>query len=79
MSIDKVKDVEKWRTMVKEKELGGVQVFADNDWNSKFVQEYKITGIPRFILVDPKGNIVKADAPRPSSAELPTLLDSLLN
>ena len=79
MSIDKVKDVEKWRTMVKEKELGGVQVFADNDWNSKFVQEYKITGIPRFILVDPNGNIVKADAPRPSSAELPSLLDSLLN
>jgi thiol-disulfide isomerase/thioredoxin len=79
MSIDKLKDVEKWRTMVKEKELGGVQVFADNDWNSKFVQDYKITGIPRFILVDPNGNIVKADAPRPSSAELPTLLDSLLN
>ena len=68
MSIDKVKDVEKWRTMVKEKELGGVQVFADNDWNSKFVQEYKITGIPRFILVDPNGNIVKVDVLRPSSA-----------
>ncbi len=37
------------------KELGGVQLFADNDWNSKFVQDYKITGIPRFILIDPNG------------------------
>lgn len=78
ISIDKVKDLEKWKTMVKEKELGGVQVFADNDWNSKFVQDYKITGIPRFILVDPNGNIVKADAPRPSSEELTALLDTIL-
>lgn len=78
ISIDKVKDLEKWKTMVKEKELGGVQVFADNDWNSKFVQDYKITGIPRFILVDPNGNIVKADAPRPSSEELTALLDTVL-
>lgn len=79
ISIDKLKDQEKWKTMIKEKELGGVQLFADNDWNSKFVQDYKITGIPRFILIDPKGNIVKADAPRPSSDELIKELDSLLN
>lgn len=79
ISIDKLKDQEKWKTMIKEKELGGVQLFADNDWNSKFVQDYKITGIPRFILIDPKGNIVKADAARPSSAELIKELDSLIN
>jgi thiol-disulfide isomerase/thioredoxin len=79
ISIDKLKDQEKWKTMIKEKELGGVQLFADNDWNSKFVQDYKITGIPRFILIDPKGNIVKADAARPSSIELIKELDSLLN
>lgn len=79
ISIDKLKDQEKWKTMVKEKELSGVQLFADNDWNSKFVQEYKITGIPRFILIDPNGNIVKADAARPSSDELMKELDSLLN
>jgi thiol-disulfide isomerase/thioredoxin len=79
ISIDKQKDLEKWRAMIKEKELGGVQVFADNDWNSKFVQDYKITGIPRFILIDPKGNIVKADASRPSSEDLVKELDVLLN
>lgn len=78
LSIDKLKDKEKWKKMIQEKELGGVQVFADNDWNSKFVQDYKITGIPRFILVDPQGNIVKSDAPRPSSTELLSLLDSIL-
>jgi thiol-disulfide isomerase/thioredoxin len=79
ISIDKLKDLEKWKTMVKDKELGGVQVFADNDWNSQFVKDYKITGIPRFILIDPKGNILKADAERPSSPKLEVELDSLLN
>ncbi|HQZ23794.1 MAG TPA: TlpA disulfide reductase family protein [Flavobacterium sp.] len=79
ISIDKLKDHEKWKTMIKEKELGGVQLFADNDWNSKFILDYKIAGIPRFILVDPNGNIVKADAARPSSPDLQKVLDSLLN
>lgn len=79
ISIDKLKDQEKWKTMIKEKELGGVQLFADNDWNSKFVQDYKITGIPRFILIDPNGIIVKASAARPSSDDLIKELDVLLN
>lgn len=79
ISIDKLKDQEKWKTMIKEKSLGGIQLFADNDWNSKFITDYKITGIPRFILIDPKGNIVKADAARPSSPDLVKELDSLLN
>lgn len=63
--------------MVKEKELGGVQLFADNDWKSQFVTDYKINGIPRFILIDPAGNIVSPDAPRPSSDELKVLFDEL--
>ena len=66
---------EDWRKMVKEKDLGGIQIFAPNGWNSEFVQNYKVDGIPRFILVDPEGNIVSASAPRPSSEELIKLFD----
>ncbi|MEZ7499638.1 TlpA disulfide reductase family protein [Flavobacterium sp. Arc3] len=79
MSIDKIKDIEKWKKMVKDKNLGGVQVFADNDWNSKFIQDFKVTSIPRFILIDPNGKIVKGDAARPSNADLQNELDVLLN
>jgi len=78
ISIDVEKDYEKWRAMVTDKELGGIQLMADNDWNSKFVTSYGIKGIPRFILVDPQGAIVTSDAPRPSNPELRTLLNSLL-
>lgn len=78
ISIDEPRDYEKWKEMVTEKSLVGTQLMADNNWQSNFVQEYGILGIPRFILLDPKGNIVAADAPRPSDPELRTLLDSLL-
>ncbi len=78
ISIDAKKDHEKWRKMVDSKQLGGVQLFADNDWNSKFIQDFGINSIPRFILLDPQGNVVDANAPRPSDPALQEMLDKLL-
>ena len=78
ISIDEPKDYDKWKAMVSDKELGGIQLMADNNWNSKFVKDYAILGIPRFILIDPQGNIVSADAPRPSDPELRKLIDGLM-
>ena len=78
ISIDEQINHEKWNQFVKDKNLGGIQLLADKDWKSDFVQGYKINGIPRFILISPEGKIVNADAPRPSSPELVTLLDSVV-
>ena len=77
ISIDQMKDHEKWKKMVIEKELGGIQLFADNDWKSQFVTDYGIEGIPRFILIDPDGKIVTANAHRPSNDRLITLFNEL--
>ena len=77
ISIDDVKDHEKWQKMIIDKELGGMQLLADNNWESQFIQDYLIKGIPRFILLDPKGNIVSANAPRPSDKKLTELFDEL--
>ena len=66
---------ETWKNFVAKENLGGVQLFAPKGWKSEFVQGYKINGIPRFILIDPKGNIVTPTAPRPSSEELIKLFD----
>ena len=41
------------------------------------MEAYKITGIPRFILIDPKGYIIDADAPRPSNKKLENVLKQL--
>ncbi len=77
ISIDNNKDHKAWKKMVTDEALGGTQLFADNNWKSEFVQGYNIQGIPRFILIDPDGNVVNADAPRPSSSELIELFSSL--
>lgn len=66
-----------WRKMIAEKDLGGMQLLADKGFRSDFTQKYKINSIPRFILIDPEGNIVNADAPRPSNPELVKLFNSL--
>lgn len=78
ISIDAKKDHQKWKEMVTQKQLGGEQLFADNDWNSKFVTDYAIQGIPRFILIDPNGNVLEADALRPSNPDLRKKLDALV-
>lgn len=78
ISVDTDKDHEKWQKFVTTKELAGVQLFADKNWNSDFIKAYGINAIPRFLLIDPAGKVVKADAPRPSSPQLVELLDQLL-
>ncbi|MGQ1785426.1 TlpA family protein disulfide reductase [Saccharicrinis sp. GN24d3] len=74
ISVDVEKDKEKWKKMVADKELGGVQLIANN---KEFTDAYAVSGIPRFILIDPEGNIVSKSAPRPSNPELITLFNAL--
>lgn len=66
-----------WKKMIAEKQLGGIQLFSDKSWASEFVRGYSVNGIPRFILIDPAGNIVNADAPRPSNPKLIEIFDTL--
>ena len=65
----------KWRDFVKARQMGGIQLWSGKDFS--FQKAYKINGIPRFILVDPNGNIVDANAPRPSNKKLITILNDL--
>ena len=78
ISADEDKDFDKWKKFVSDKKLGGIQLFADKNWNSEFITAFGINSIPRFILIDPKGIVVNADAPRPSDPQLQEKLDSLL-
>jgi hypothetical protein len=63
--------------MIKARNMGGIQLLADADYSSSFVKAYQINGIPRYILIDPKGKIVTADAPRPSDSKLIELFGEL--
>ncbi|WP_298305023.1 TlpA disulfide reductase family protein [Flavobacterium sp.] len=78
ISVDEQKDYEKWKKFVVEKQLGGIQLYADKNWMSDFIKAFGINSIPRFILIDPTGKVVNADADRPSNPKLQEQLDALL-
>ena len=78
VSVDAEKDHEKWKTFVAEKQLSGIQLYAGKAVPSEFITAFEVNTIPRFILIDPNGNVVDADAARPSDPRLAAQLDSLL-
>lgn len=77
ISVDKPEAYETWKKMVADEQLGGMQLYADNNFESQFILDYGINAIPRFILIDPSGNIVDADAARPSDPKLKELFTEL--
>lgn len=66
LSIDQLKNISQWKDMIVDKKLEGIQIIADKAWRSKFVTDYVIEGIPRFILIDKDGNLMDPMAPRPA-------------
>ena len=77
ISIDQSSDKEKWKKFITARELGGVQLFV-GEQKIKFSNAYQIANIPRFMVFSKEGKVLMADAPRPSSAEINLLLDSLV-
>jgi thiol-disulfide isomerase/thioredoxin len=70
ISFDKEADKEKWQNYVKENELQGIQLLVDAPTKEVLSKTFNIDLIPRFILIDPEGRVVNANAPRPSSTKL---------
>jgi thiol-disulfide isomerase/thioredoxin len=77
-SIDEAKDHEKWIKMIDDMKLGGIQLFGPAAWKSPICVNYKIAGIPRFMVFGKKGQIVTIDSPRPSNPDLKILLEKQL-
>ncbi len=64
-----------WKTFFKKRSIGGIHIYAGSD--ASFFDDYVISVVPRLILVDKEGKIIKAQTPLPSSGKLNSLLDSL--
>lgn len=77
ISVDTAMDHDKWKSVVEENKFAGLHLFADKAMETDFVKEYFIKTTPRYILIDPSGNIVDANAPRPSSSRLTRLFGEL--
>ncbi len=76
VSIDA--DADAWRRMVTQKNMKGVQILAEAAFNSEINKAYNIGTIPRYIMVDTKGKLIDASAPRPTTDDLKTLFKGLL-
>lgn len=79
INVDNKQNRSKWKKTIKDKEMGGVQLFGgDSHLNLNFTKDYLIKGLPRFILLDPEGKVVTANAPRPSDGDkLDKIFDEL--
>lgn len=77
ISTDEKKDSAKWQDMIKQKQMGGIQLFAGGFENPVSTM-YQIETIPRFMLFDAKGRIINLRMPRPSDPKCKQqLLDAL--
>ena len=76
VSLDENKNQEKWKKFIVDEKLPDIQLFAGG-W-SKIAKDYKITGIPRFMVFGKEGQVVEADAPRPSTPVLKALIEQEL-
>ncbi|MDO5969559.1 TlpA disulfide reductase family protein [Flavivirga aquimarina] len=86
VSIDKSKEI--WKHYVLENELKGIQLFAPEGYSTKSISPFLIQvyekngqitsierGIPRYILIDPKGIISENDLEKSDKDQIKELLN----
>jgi thiol-disulfide isomerase/thioredoxin len=66
-----------WEKFVPENELKGVQIIGEKGWSSKLCKDYKIFGVPTFMLFDTEGKIITINMTRPSNDKTRITLDAL--
>lgn len=72
ISIDANQDA--WKKAMNDMQIQGVNVISPGNWQSKACSYFQINSIPRYMIMNKKGDIVVFDAKRPID---PTLLDDL--
>lgn len=77
LSVSVDKNLEDWNNFLAENDTHGVQLHqGDSDGLVK--SEYLVYSIPRFVLLNEEGNIVNANAPRPSGDALAYIQETVL-
>lgn len=74
VSVSVDEDENQWRMQAagRSKKVLQLRVAGDGE---EFSRHYALNTIPRFMLIDPKGNIVDADMPRPTDPEFEAMLE----
>lgn len=72
ISIDAGKDA--WLNGIKSMDIQGANVISPGNWQAKAVKYFQINSIPRYMIMNKKGEIVDFNAKRPAD---PAILDDL--
>lgn len=75
ISLDDEKDA--WETALEKHQPQGEHFWVPG-FNEEVPKYFDINAIPRYVLIDKQGKIIRSDAPRPGSEALKKLLDTAL-
>lgn len=78
ISLDKKEDRDKWLKAIEDLKMNWPNWIVFGGFESNFTRKYNITAIPRYLLIDPEGRIINANAPRPSDERLELLLNKII-
>ena len=67
-----------WKRYVENNLLSETNFILPNDFKSTFAKHFKLTSIPRYILIDKNGKLITTDAPRPSDPKIKELMRKYL-
>ena len=59
-----------WKKTIEERDIQGDYYMLTETQYSNMSKTFEINGIPHYVLIDKKGNIISKDAPRPSSGDV---------
>jgi len=76
--ISSDQDAAKWEGMIKQLQITGDHYLASQKVHQEYNQLLNVRTIPRYVLVDRKGNIVNTNASRPSNAATTIEIEKLL-
>lgn len=73
-------EYENWTNMIKQKQIKGYHYWLNKEQGKLLSEKFQIKGIPHFLLVDRKSNVLNEEASRPSSKmEIREQIDRLLS
>jgi thiol-disulfide isomerase/thioredoxin len=79
ISLDDKTDKDIWKWYVQQNQVEGLHLIADGAFKSQIAQDYNVTGVPTFYLINKNGKIASNTPKRPSQLGLEQEIQVIMN